>query len=309
MPETPQRFQFVADRGDAGRRLDQALVRRVSGLSRLSRTTAQRWIESGAVEVDGRQATRASTTLREGATVGVMVPASAQRRTTPAAEPAALDIRYQDDDVIVVNKPPGIVVHPTYKQTAGTVLNGLLWHLRDRSEVKPGILTRLDKDTSGLVVVALSTGAHATMQRDAATGQVRKQYLAVVTTAPSPPTGRITLALARDPADRRRVVPTPAGAPSETRYEVLASSASVTLVRCELVTGRTHQIRVHLSARGWPIAGDRLYGGDMRLIGRQALHAWRVTLPHPVTRAPLAVEAPLPADVAAMLDAAGLEPP
>src|SRR6187399_238144 len=132
MPETPQRFQFVADRGDAGRRLDQALVRRVSGLSRFSRTTAQRWIESGAVEVDGRQITRASATLREGATIAVDVPASAQRRTTPAAEPAELDIRYEDDDLIVINKPPGVVVHPTYKQTAGTVLNGLLWHLRDR---------------------------------------------------------------------------------------------------------------------------------------------------------------------------------
>ena len=308
MPNAAQRFQFVADRGDAGRRLDQALVRRVEGLSRLSRTMAQRWIEEGAVEVDGLRATRAATTLREGATVAVMVPASAPRRSRPAAEPSALDVLYEDDDLIVVNKPAGMVVHPTYKQTAGTVLNGLLWHLRTRDGVTPGILTRLDKDTSGLVAVALSPGVHAAMQRDAAAGLVRKEYLAVVTTAPSPRAGRITLALARDPADRRRVVPAAAGAASETRYEVLASSPAASLVRCELVTGRTHQIRVHLSASGWPIAGDRLYGGAPGTIARQALHAWRLTLPHPTTRAPLCVEAPPPADLAALLEAAGLEP-
>lgn len=301
MPDSPQRFLFVADRGDAGRRLDVALVRRVEGLSRLSRTTAQRWIDSGAVEVDGRRATRAATTLREGATVAVLVPASAPRRTPLTAEPAPLDILYEDDDLIVVNKPAGVVVHPTYKQTTGTVLNGLLWHLRARAGVKPGILTRLDKDTSGLVAIALSPGVHAAVQRDAAAGLVRKEYLAIVTIAPTPRAGRITLALARDPADRRRVVPSPDGASSETRYEVLASSPAVSLVRCELVTGRTHQIRVHLSANGWPIAGDRLYGGATAPIGRQALHAWRLSLPHPATRAPLTVEAPLPADLAAIL--------
>ena len=309
MLDRAQRFQFVADRGDAGRRLDQALVRRVDGLSRLSRTTVQRWIESGAVEVDGRVATRAAATLREGATVAVMVPASAPRRTRPTAEPAPLDIVYEDDDLIVVNKAAGVVVHPTYRQNAGTVLNALLWHLRDRADVKPGILTRLDKDTSGLVAVALSAGGHAAMQRDAAAGLVRKEYLAVVTAQPSPRTGRITHALARDPVDRRRVVPAADGAPSETRYEVLTSSPGASLVRCELITGRTHQIRVHLSASAWPIAGDRVYGGATGAISRQALHAWRLTMPHPATRAPLSVEAPLPADLVRLLESAGLKLP
>jgi 23S rRNA pseudouridine1911/1915/1917 synthase len=307
MSPAPQRFQYVADRGDAGRRLDQSIVRRVTGLSRLSRTEAQRWIAGGAVEVDGRPTTRASASLREGATVTILVPASAPRRTKPAAERAPLDIVYEDADLIVLNKPPGVVVHPTYKQTTGTVLNALLWHLRSRRNVKPGILTRLDKDTSGLVAVALSPGAHAAMQRTGAAGGMRKDYLAIVYATPSPRRGRVTLALARDPADRRRVVPSPDGAPSETRYEVLASAAGASLVRCELVTGRTHQIRVHLSARGWPIAGDRLYGGDATDIGRQALHAWRLALPHPVTGVPLSVEAPLPDDMAAVLAARRIE--
>ena len=151
------------------------------------------------------------------------------------------------------------------------------------------------------MVVALSPGVHAAMQRDAAAGRLRKEYLAAVTVTPKPPIGTITLALGRDPRDRRRVVPSPDGAPSETRYEVLSSSPRGALVRCELVTGRTHQIRVHLSARGWPIVGDRVYGTADDRIGRQALHAWRVTMPHPVTRVAMSFEAPPPKDMAALV--------
>ena len=289
---------FVADRGDAGRRLDQVLVRRVTAVSRLSRTTAQRWIEAGAVEIDARVVTRPSATVLEGASIRVTLPDDAPLKTRPAAEPAAIDVVYQDEHLLVVNKPAGVVVHPTYKQTSGTLLNGLLWHLRERGPITPGILTRLDKDTSGLMVVALAPGVHAAAQRDAAAGRIRKEYLAIVSATPKPPSGTITLALARDPDDRRRVVPAPGGAPSETRYELLSASAHGALVRCELVTGRTHQIRVHLSARGWPLVGDRVYGTADERIGRQALHAWRVSMPHPVTRAVMSFEAPLPEDMA-----------
>ena len=299
-------FVFVADRGDAGRRLDQVLVRRVTDVSRLSRTTAQRWIEDGAVEVEARVVTRPSTTVLEGAAIRVTLPADAPRRTRPAAEPGALEIVHEDADLLVINKPAGVVAHPTYKQTTGTALNGLLWHLRDRESIAPGILTRLDKDTSGLMIVALSPGVHAAAQRDAAAGRIRKEYLAVVTATPDPRDGTIDLPLARDQADRRRVVPAPDGARSETRYHVLAASPHGALVRCELVTGRTHQIRVHLSARGWPIAGDRVYGAPDARIDRQALHAWRVAMPHPVTRAAMAFEAPLPADLTALMRAQNL---
>ena len=299
-------FVFVADRGDAGRRLDQVLVRRVSDVSRLSRTTAQRWIEDGAVEIEARVVTRPSTTVLEGTTIRVTLPADAPRRTRPAAEPGALEIVHEDADLLVINKPAGVVAHPTYKQTSGTALNGLLWHLRDRGSITPGILTRLDKDTSGLMIVALSPGVHAAAQRDAAAGRIRKEYLAVVTTTPDPRAGIIDLPLARDPGDRRRVVPAADGAHSETRYHVLSASPHGALVRCELVTGRTHQIRVHLSARGWPIAGDRVYGAPDARIDRQALHAWCVTMPHPVTRDAMTFEAPLPADFADLMRAQNL---
>jgi 23S rRNA pseudouridine1911/1915/1917 synthase len=304
MPDARDTFHFVADRGDAGHRLDQVLVRRVTEISRFSRTTAQRWIADGAVEVDARVVTRPSSTVAEGATVRIAVPADAPRRARPEAEPTPIEVVHEDDHLLVISKPAGVVAHPTYKQTSGTALNGLLWHLRERGTITPstpGILTRLDKDTSGLMVVALSPGVHAAAQRDAAAGRIRKEYLAVVTVVPDPPRGTITLPLARDPLDRRRVVPAPDGARSETRYEVLSSSPHGTLVRCELVTGRTHQIRVHLAASGWPIIGDRVYGQADGRIGRQALHAWRVSMPHPVTRVPMVFEAPVPEDMSALV--------
>jgi 23S rRNA pseudouridine1911/1915/1917 synthase len=297
-------FQFTADRGDARLRLDQVLVRRVTGVARMSRSLAQRWIESGAVAIDRRVATRPSTPVREGASIIVALPSSTPLKVRPEAEAGELHVLYEDDALLAVNKPPGIVVHPSYKQLTGTLLNTVLWRVRDRTDARPGILTRLDKDTSGLVIVALTSEVHAAMQRDAAAGRIRKEYLAVVKGSPRPRTGRIREPLARDPEDRRRVIVMPGGAPSETRYEVLSvrggaspGAPLLTLVRCQLVTGRTHQIRVHLAFKGWPVLGDRVYGSADEEIGRQALHAWRIAFPHPVTRTPIEIEAPLPEDM------------
>ena len=305
MPEPGGTIQFVADRGDARLRLDQVLVRRVREVSRMSRTVAQEWIDAGAVTIDGEAAARPSVRVREGAAIAVALPPATALRARPEPEEAALDILYEDAHLIAVNKPPGIVVHPSYKQTAGTLLNAVLWHVRGRADAQPGILTRLDKDTSGLVVLALDARVHAAMQRDAAGGRVRKEYLAIVRGTPRPPGGRITLALAHDPNDRRRIIASPGGMPSETIYEVLSPEivghTHLSLVRCELVTGRTHQIRVHLASSGWPILGDRVYGEPDDRIARQALHAWRISLPHPVTREGLTIEAPVPADMQALV--------
>ncbi len=308
MPEAAETIQFIADRGDAGARLDQVLVRRVTGISRMSRSTAQQWIAAGVVEVDGRIIRRPAVRLREGAAVAIAVPASAVRRTVPAAEPGDLDLLFEDASLVAINKPPGVVVHPSYKQASGTLLNRLLWRLRG-SAARPGILTRLDKDTSGVVVVALDAAMHAAMQRDGAAGRIQKDYLAIVQATPRPERGTIDGPLARDPADRRRVIVAAGGAASETRYEVIAAAPGVSLLRCQLVTGRTHQIRVHLASRGWPIVGDRLYGVAAAAIGRLALHAWRIALPHPVTREALAIVAPLPADFGDALERLGLPLP
>jgi len=242
-----------------------------------------------------------------------------------------LAVRYQDAWLIAVDKPPGLVVHPTYRNWSGTLLNGLLWHVA--AGIEPRIVTRLDKDTSGLVLVALSADVHRQMQRDAAAGRVTKEYLAIVEGVPSPPRGSIAAPLARSAADRRRVVVDAAGQPCRTDYEVVASGSDPgpripdpgpripdpgpripdpgprALVRCELVTGRTHQIRVHLASRGWPIVGDPVYGAPEAGLGRQALHGWRVTLPHPVSRQPVALEAPLPADLQRLLSESRIPDP
>jgi 23S rRNA pseudouridine1911/1915/1917 synthase len=326
MSREAETFQFIADKGDSRLRLDRILVRRVTDLRRLSRTMAQQWIADGAVQVDGIDVRRPASRVREGARVSVAVPASAPRRTRPEPEPAALDVLFQDDALLVVNKPAGVVVHPSYKQTSGTMLNAVLWRLQGSSQTtRPGIVTRLDKDTSGLVLIALAPAVHATLQRDAAAGRLEKRYLAVVAGVPRPQSGRIREPLGRDPLDRRRMQLSADGAPSETLYSVLAQGplrASAddgphdqnrddkrcALVMCTLVTGRTHQIRVHLASQRWPILGDRVYGVPHPAIARQALHAWTLSLRHPVTGEPLGFEAPLPPDMQALIEAHGTMP-
>jgi 23S rRNA pseudouridine1911/1915/1917 synthase len=219
-------------------------------------------------------------------------------RRRPEPEALDLNIVFEDDAIIALDKPSGQVVHPTYRNWSGTLLNGVLWHLRNRPGITPHIVTRLDKDTSGLVLIALTPPLHARIQKDWGAGRVKKEYLAIVRGVPDPRSGAIDLPLARSLEDRRRVVVSPTGQASETRYEVLRSDDhGRSLVRCELVTGRTHQIRVHLAARGWPIVGDQVYGLADESVGRQALHAWRVSLPHPVSGQPLHLEAPLPRDL------------
>jgi len=204
----------------------------------------------------------------------------------------AIAVLYADQWLMAVDKPAGVVVHPTYKNWSGTLLNGLLSRVAE-----PRIVTRLDKDTSGVVLVALSADVHKRIQRDTAAGRVKKEYLAIVCGTPAPPRGSIDAPLARSGADRRRVVVDAGGQHSLTEYDVVSTSNGAALVRCELATGRTHQIRVHLASRGWPVAGDLVYGAPHPDLTRQALHAWRVTLPHPITRDTLTLEAPFPSEL------------
>jgi 23S rRNA pseudouridine1911/1915/1917 synthase len=197
-----------------------------------------------------------------------------------------LEILFEDEWLIAVDKPAGLVVHPTYKNVGGTLLD----ELRAR---EPGavlsVVSRLDKLTSGVVVIAKSSAIHAALQRSWPAAE--KEYLAVVEGRVEPDRGAIDLPLETDPADRRRRIVRPDGAPSLTRYERLTyidvAPAGRSALRCWPVTGRRHQIRVHLAARGWPVAGDAVYGSPIDGFGRHALHALRVRLAHPVSNAPL----------------------
>ena len=316
----------TADRGDAGRRLDLVVRRHLAGLDAATRTRVQAWIQDGLVTVNGRPVRRVAARVATGDLVAVAVPAADIRaRPAMAAEETDLDVLYEDDDLIAVNKPAGVVVHPTYGHGGGTIMNALLWRARDwPPSHRPSIVGRLDKLTSGIVVAAKTAGAHAALQRAMASARADKSYLALVYGRVAPARGDIDLRLRRDPRDRRRVVASAsAGAASLTRFERLGRAAAprvgLSLVRCSLITGRMHQIRVHLAAHGWPIVGDPKYGVPrwtdvtdpllrqaLRSFPRQALHAWRLVIARPATGVRLAIEAPVPPDLAGLLDAAGL---
>ncbi len=317
---------LTTDRGDAGLRIDRVLQRHLSDLKAASRTRVQRWIDDGRVTINGRVIRRPAARAAAGDVVAITLPA-ATSRPPMAAEHATLDVLSEDDHLLVVNKPPGIVVHPTHRHLTGTMMNALLWHAREWAPPeRPSIVGRLDKFTSGILVVAKTARVHADVQRAWGADGTRKEYLALVYGGVTPRAGEIRLALRRDPGDRRRVLASPSlGAPSATAFARLARTAApragLSLLRCRLITGRTHQIRVHLAASGWPIVGDAVYGGphwttiadiplreNLQAFPRQALHAWRIALTHPATGRTLRVEAPLPVDMSELLCAAGLDP-
>ena len=315
---------LTADRGDQGLRLDLVLRRHLHDLRGATRTRVQSWIESGLVTVNGVAVHRVSSRAALGDIVAILLPESAPR-VVMAAEDVAVDVLYEDDQLLAVNKPAGLVVHPTYKHAAATLMNALLWRARAwPAPQRPSLVSRLDKLTSGIIVVAKTARAHADLQRALAANGAEKDYLAIVYGRVNVARGEIDLRLGRDRDDRRKVVASATvGAESLTRFERLARAAAprvgLSLLRCRLATGRTHQIRVHLSARGWPLVGDPVYGAPrwseiddpllaaaLRAFPRQALHAWRVGFTHPITQARVTIEAAVPPDIGALLVAAGL---
>ncbi len=318
---------LTADRGDAAQRLDLVLRRHLADVGAATRTRIQAWIDGGRVTVNGTPVRRRSARVAAGDRLAIDLPAAALPRAA-AAEDAALDILAEDDHLLALHKPAGVVVHPTHAHAAGTLLNALLWHARAWSSAqRPSIVGRLDKLTSGVVLVAKSAAMHAALQRALAGPACEKDYLAVVYGRVRPSRGEIGLRLARDTTDRRRMTASPSsGAPSLTGFQRLASvalpKAGASLLRCRLATGRTHQIRVHLAARGWPIVGDPVYGearwsavadpalaAMLRAFPRQALHAWRLSFAHPATGGRFLVEAPIPDDLCGLLGALGLSAP
>ncbi|HEY6007046.1 MAG TPA: RluA family pseudouridine synthase, partial [Geobacteraceae bacterium] len=283
----------------------------------LTRSTVQRLIESGDVVVAGTIA-KPSLKLKGGERIVVSVPPP--QPAEAQAEDIPLDILYEDDDLVVVNKPPGMVVHPGAGNSTGTLVNALLGHCTDLSgvggELRPGIVHRIDKDTSGVLVVAKHDRAHLALARQFKEHSCKRVYLALVYGSPRTDTGRVESAIGRHPQDRKRMSGTARhGKHAVTHWRVLGRFGEVTLLRLRLETGRTHQIRVHLSELGHPLVGDSLYGGAGRLknvrdpklrqligeLGRQALHAKTLGFVHPVSGAYLEFDTELPADIARLL--------
>ena len=308
---TPLRHALTAPAAAAGLRLDQALAQ---FLPQHSRSRLKGWIEAGQVTVNAAAATEPSAKLRGGEAIAVTELAD-PHATSFAPEAIALSVVFEDAAILVLDKPAGLVVHPGSGNWDGTLLNALLHHAPALASLpRAGIVHRLDKDTSGLMVIAKTPEAQTDLVRQLQARTVKREYLAVVhgdlaraTTVDAP--------IGRHPTQRTSMAVVATGKPARTHVEVVTRFGAATLVRCRLETGRTHQIRVHLMAIGHPLLGDPTYRGrraaaaslppGARAFARQALHAQRLGLVHPVTRAERLWEAAPPPDFSALVAALG----
>jgi 23S rRNA pseudouridine1911/1915/1917 synthase len=315
-------LKATATEDDEGKRLDQFLAEALDGLSR-SRLKAL--IEEGRVTRSGVRIARPAEKVRAGETIELALPAPAPARPLPQAIPFA--VLYEDADLIVLDKPAGLVVHPAPGNQDGTLVNALLAHCGDSltgigAERRPGIVHRLDKDTSGVMVVAKTELASAALTQAFAARDIDRAYLALCWGLPNPAVGEIEGDIGRDPRERKRMaVRTAGGKVALTRYRLLGSHlGAVSLLECRLATGRTHQIRVHLAHRGHPLVGDPVYlrrlPAAAKLLPaalrtqlldfpRQALHAYRLGFVHPRSGETLSFQTPLPNDMRALLDLLG----
>ncbi|MBA4758947.1 RluA family pseudouridine synthase [Sphingosinicella sp.] len=297
----------------AGQRLDRALADAVPSLSR---ERLKALMLEGAVTVAGKRPTP-SLRVVGGEEVSVSIPEAAP--ATAQAQQIPLAIVYEDAELIIVDKPAGLVVHPAAGNPDGTLVNALLHHCAGQLSgiggvARPGIVHRIDKDTSGLLVIAKTDLAHEGLAKQFATHSIGRRYIAVVAGRPSPPAGRIEGAIGRHPVHRKKmdIVSPGKGKHAVTHYRTLQPLKDAALVECRLETGRTHQVRVHMASSGHPLLGDPLYGRTrashrdvLKSLGfaRQALHARSLQLVHPRTQENLAFESTVPSDIQELIEA------
>lgn len=309
LPEEGTVLTLVA--AESGERLDRWLAMQ---LPDRSRSEIQRWIEAGLVTRRARTL-KASYRVALGNEISIVIPEPANYAVEP--EPIPLDVLYEDAGLLVINKPAGMVVHPAAGNWHGTLVNAVLYHCPDLEGVggvhRPGIVHRLDKDTSGVILVAKNDAAHRALQAQFKARTVQKTYLALVYGWPAPERGEINAPIGRDPRHRQRmaVVSAAKGRPATTRYETVGyytgrhRDEAYALVACQPLTGRTHQIRVHMAHIRHPIVGDEVYGGHRKPAlncPRQFLHAGRIRFLLPDTGAAMECTAPLPSELQSVLD-------
>jgi 23S rRNA pseudouridine1911/1915/1917 synthase len=309
------RYEFTGQDGESPKRLDLFLMEQ--GIP-YSRSQLKKWIEEGRVTVNG-QATKGGYRLKKGDILELNPEDPVPLTLTPETIP--LSVVFEDPDLLVLDKPAGLVVHPAPGNYSGTLVHGLLSYCQDLSGIggvlRPGIVHRLDKDTSGLMVVAKNDLSHQQLIRQFQSGRVIKEYQALVWGGPQRSQGRIEKPIGRHPVQRKKMALDEIhGKPAITEWRVLQRfPQGFTWLRLDLKTGRTHQIRVHLSSQGWPVVGDSLYGGKknirekegsplgeaLKTVSRQLLHSCRLAFLHPVSTIPLDFQSPLPADMEELL--------
>ena len=284
---------ILPDRADE--RVDACIARLVSDVSR---SAAQRLCEDGQVLLNGAPAKK-NARVAPGDVLELTLPEP--QPTQAQAEDIPLDVAYEDADVIVINKPKGLVVHPAAGHWEGTLVNALLHHCRDSlsgvgGALRPGIVHRIDKDTSGLLIVAKNDFAHQKLAAQLQDHTLARTYVCIVCGNLREDAGTVSAPIARDKSDRKKMAVRPDGKPAVTHWQVLARYPGYTYVQCKLETGRTHQIRVHMASLGHPILGDTVYGHKKPELGQntQCLHAKELTFRHPRTDEPVTVTCPLP---------------
>ena len=293
-------IQWTADTNDD--RLDKLLVARVP---ERSRSVLQKLIEDGLVTVNGRQV-KPNYRTRVGDAIYARIP-PLELPSEPKAEAIPLEVVYEDESLLVINKPAGMVVHPAMGHESGTLVNALLSRVPDIADEdqpdRPGIVHRLDMETSGLIVVAKTASVRATLQEQFKEREVHKTYLALVEGQVAAPQGIVNAKLGRDPHQRKRIAVTADGREAVTEFRVLERFARQSYLEVKPQTGRTHQIRVHLAYIGHPVVGDEVYGYRKQRIklNRHFLHAAELSFVHPATGLPLNLVSPLPAELEAVL--------
>lgn len=285
---------FVISFEDKGERLDAFLAQSIEGITR---SRVKNSIEKGLVKVGGKEQKKSGYSLKEGDLVEISFEEPVELSAIPQDLP--IDIVYEDEDLVVINKAQGMVTHPATGSPDGTLVNALLFHVKDLSGIngvlRPGIVHRLDKDTSGLIMVAKNDFAHLSLSTQIAEKSAKRYYIALVDGNIKEDNGIIEQPIARHHTDRKKMAVDKQGRSAKTAYKVLERFQKYTLVEYELFTGRTHQIRVHSAFKHHPVVGDPVYGGSNKFhLNGQLLHAYKLVLTHPRTGKTLTFECPIP---------------
>ena len=307
MENIKETITVQANENDKGKRIDSFLNEVIEDATR---SYIQKIIDGGYVEITGKKTTKSGNKLKGTETIVVNLPEDETLDLVP--EDIPLEIIYEDSDIVIINKAPNMVVHPAHGNYNGTLVNALLYHIKDLSTIngviRPGIVHRLDKDTSGVIVVAKHDEAHTTLSDMFKEKTLEKTYVCIAKGVFKDKSGRIETLIGRDPRDRKKMaVVTENGKIAISNYEVLDESKNYSLVKVRIETGRTHQIRVHMKSLNHPILGDATYGNSTDGIARQMLHAYRLKFTHPISKKDMVVTAPIPEDFKRALKFAGLD--